>query len=95
MNKKLLLIIFSLIFISSSVMAQSVYINDDGDYAVDADKFIPQTGVRVKNSALADKLENSTRNAMEGKKGKSDEPPTVRRAPQQQNSKFKKTYKWF
>ena len=95
MKKLTLFIIFGIIITSSAVLARGVYYTDDGDCAVDVDKFVPQTGVKVKNSYLADKLENGTRNMREGKKGKSETQPTVKRTEEQQNTKFKRTYKWF
>ncbi len=58
---KLLLI---LIFCIGITVNADVGIDEEGNYTVDVDKYIPSKGVKVKNSRLADMMENGTRKAM-------------------------------
>ena len=90
------------VLFSFSLCAEATYVyeNKDGEYQTNVDKFIPQSGVKVKNSKLADMMENSTRNAMEGNKGNKSRNVSEyqRQQPKfkvNENNPNRKSYKWF
>lgn len=96
-----ILIMFTVLFSPLFVNAAYVYENKDGAYQTDVDKFIPQSGVKVKTSKLADMMENSTRNAMEGNNTNRERKP--QQVEQQNggllrvnsNNPNRRSYKWF
>ncbi|MBQ9245343.1 hypothetical protein IJ182_03650 [bacterium] len=92
-----LTVIFSLTLLGAN--AAYVYENDNGEYQTDVDKFIPQSGVKVKTSKLADMMENSTRNAMEGNSGRTQHNQQQARKSnfmgQNQSNPNRRSYKWF
>lgn len=100
MNKKyitrFLLCIAISAFTSLSAFSGSYYY-DDGSIPdnPDVNKFVPQSGVKIKESKMAAWMENSTRNAMNGQSNKSQS----NNVPKQQRNKnvntYQKTYKWF
>ena len=93
-----ILTILSVLALSLTASAAYVYENDEGDYKADVDKFIPQKGIKVKNSKLADMMENSTRNAMEGNKSVKQNSPQLfqSQTPKvNETNPNRKSYKWF
>ncbi len=97
MKNKLLVLSFIALFIAIpfQVNAAAVYLNDNGEYTSDVDKFVPQTGVKVKNSQMANWLENSTKNAMEGNKNNSQRVKYAGQSQRKSSQTGRKSYKWF
>ncbi len=93
--KKLLLFLIIAFLTVLSANATYVYENKNGEYSTDVDKFIPQSGVKVKTSKLADMMENGTRNAMEGNNGQSSMQSNQMQNNRRNNQTRKRTYKWF
>lgn len=61
-----------------------------------ADKFKPSTGVKIKESNIAGRMENATRNAAYG--GKKAKKQWVRKRPEQYDIEYEsnvRSYKWF
>ena len=79
-----------------SLSSYAVYINDEGDYDAEVDKFIPQSRVVVKNSVLADKLENAAQKQLHKNKG-NEKSKIQKKEPlvHKTDANIKKTYKWF
>ena len=94
-TNKLLSVIALFIAIPISAYAAAVYLNDNGEYSSDVDKFVPQTGVKVKNSQMANWLENSTRNAMDGNKNNYQKKNAVGQSQRYSSQSNRKSYKWF
>lgn len=77
---------------------EPIHINDEGDYETDVDKFIPQSRVYVKNSVLADKLENAAQKQLNRNKSKDNSQSKLQsKMPKinKNNTNYKKSYKWF
>ena len=97
--KKFLIIISVVMFFYTITAADATYVyeNKDGEYSTDVDKFIPQSGVKIKTSKLANMMENGTRNAMDGTQSQTRASMQVqRRNPSNQSNQVRKrSYKWF
>ena len=93
--KKLLLLTVIIAISVLSANATYVYENKNGEYATDVDKFVPQSGVKVKTSKLADMMENGTRNAMDGNSGQHSSHPRQIQNNRHNNPVRKRSYKWF
>lgn len=99
MNKKFVINVFTFIIVSSftSLAAFSGSYYDDGSVSdnPDVNKFVPQSGVKIKESKMAAWMENSTKKAMDGQK----KPQKQNYNKQQRNNTnvntYKKSYKWF
>ncbi len=83
------------IILGSISFANAVYINDNGDYEADADKFIPQKRVNMKNSVLADKLENNMQRARGNNVQTEQRQYNNTNKENSSNPNYRKTYKWF
>lgn len=101
MKKYIIFCLFAWVFMLSAInveAAEPAYINDDGDYETDVDKFIPQSRVYVKNSVLADKLENAAQKQLHKNNSKDNSQSKLQnKMPkiQKNNTNYKKSYKWF
>lgn len=81
------IILFSILTFS---LAASAYVEEASTNKY-ADKFKPSSGVKIKESSLASRMENATRNAAYGNK---EEKNTVRRK-ETRELPATRTYKWF
>lgn len=100
MNKKFLTKIVAFFMISgfTSLAAFSgSYYYDDGTASdnPDVNKFVPQSGVKIKESKMAAWMENSTKNAMNGKKNTSKSNNVHKQQQNRNVNTYKKSYKWF
>ena len=87
------LIIISIIIANALVSYSVVYVNDNGDYQADTDKFIPQKKTEFKASDLANKLENNMQRVNRGIEKQNEKSTSNNR--NQTNTNYRKTYKWF
>lgn len=89
MKKSLLILTILLIGLSASAYIEEV------STAPYADKFKPSTGLKIKESNIAAKMENATRDAAYG--GKKEEKQWARKRVAQptQNTAGARSYKWF
>lgn len=89
----LVILIFSVCILTANA---EVWLNEDGDYQTDADKFVSQKKVKVKTSFLADKMENATRKATNKGGYEPDEDNNNNNNEKKStNTNYRKTYKWF
>lgn len=100
MNKNFLKKVFICIMISgfTSLAAFSgSYYYDDGTASdnPDVNKFVPQSGVKIKESKMAAWMENSTKNAMNGQKNTSKSTNAYRQQKNRNVNTYQKSYKWF
>ncbi len=99
MNKKFFVLIIAFMFCSVYLTANASYYYDDGKNENNpyVDKFKPTSGVKIKESNVANWMENATRNAMNGNKNNSQKSSynSNRRVQTQSSSTYKKSYKWF
>ena len=97
MKKLLIIFLIGFIFCQSSVFARGIKINDEGDYEADEDTFKPMRTVEFKTSKLADKLENGTRDRMEGRKSPSKQYQFTfgRNMAPNADHPDRRSYKWF
>jgi hypothetical protein len=88
-------VVFGILFGAISC-ANAVYVNDNGDYEAEADKFIPQKRTQFNASELANRLENTMQKANgnfnttteeRNRNNNTTEKPT--------NPNYRKTYRWF
>ena len=91
MNKKLLIAIcFFGISLTSNAYVEEV---STSQYA---DKFKPSTGVKIKESNIAGRMENATRNAAYGGQKEQKQWAKKRTAPRNNtNNSNVRSYKWF
>ncbi|MCD7780553.1 MAG: hypothetical protein LUH05_07780, partial [Candidatus Gastranaerophilales bacterium] len=79
--------------------ACAVYYYDDGnnDDNPNVDKFVPTSGVKIKESGLARMMENATRDAMDSSKGnkKSSVQKKTQQTQQENSNSYQRSYKWF
>lgn len=100
MNKKLITRVFICIIISSFTTLAGFsgsYYYDDGSLPVNsnADKFVPQSGVKIKESKMADWMENTTQKAMNGEKTPKTKNNTSNQKHNRNTNTYQKSYKWF
>ncbi len=90
MNIKIisLAILFSFLFLNMCANAE-IIIDKEGNY-VNADKFVPSRGVKVKHSQLAEMMENSTRNAMNKNNNQEVETPNIYGKKESEYQKYKR-----
>ncbi len=102
MNKNKFLLFTTLMFImflSVSSLSVTASYSEDAD-SIKTDKFIPSSGVKVKESPLARMMENATKNAMNS--SKDDESSVSNSSKNSRNNEEKqnynsggRSYKWF
>lgn len=95
-NNLLKIVLTTGIIFSTLTVANAVYINDNGDYEAEADKFIPQKRTQFNASDLANKLENT----MQRVNGNINVPAEEKNYNRNNDSKptnpnYRKTYRWF
>lgn len=99
MYKKSFLLIITLLFCCTCLTVNASYYYDDGKNEDNpyVDKFKPTSGVKIKESNVANWMENATRNAMTGNKNNSQNSRNIsnRKVQTQSSGTYKKSYKWF
>ena len=99
-NIILKLFIITVIISYSCIAVSASYYYDDGknEDNPNVDKFKPTSGIKIKESNVANWMENATRNAMNGNKNNTQKKyynNSNRDDQTQSTGTYKKTYKWF
>lgn len=88
--KKIVLVLTLLIFCLSA----NAYVEEVSTEPY-VDKFKPSTGLKIKESNIASKMENATRNAAYGNNKDEKQWVKKRTTPRQTNNNGARSYKWF
>lgn len=94
------ILIVGFIVFCSSLSSDASYYYDDGanENNPNVDKFKPTSGVKIKESNVANWMENTTRKAMDGNKTNQRNEKNYNKAKQKNvnsNGTYTKSYKWF
>lgn len=89
MKKSILILTILIIGLTASAYVEEV---STQPYA---DKFKPSTGLKIKESNIASRMENATRDAAYGGQKEQKQWARKRTAPRQQNNTGARSYKWF
>ncbi len=88
--KKIVLVLTLLVFCLSA----NAYVEEVSTEPY-VDKFKPSTGLKIKESNIASKMENATRNAAYGNNSEEKQWAKRRTTPRKQNNTGVRSYKWF
>lgn len=92
---RIFILFFAILLVDLTAYSASYYY-DDGTASdnPDVNKFVPQSGVKIKESRMAEWMENSTRNAMNGKE-KTSSSKQIHKPQKNTPTNYQKSYKWF
>ena len=90
-------VIFLMILETTICPAIASYYYDDGANSdnPNVDKFKSTSGLKIKESNIANWMENATRNAMEGNKNQTVKYNQNKSQNTKSTGQYKKSYKWF
>ena len=86
------IVIITIVFSNALISHALVFVDNEGNYETDVDKYLSQKKVKVNNSTLADKLENTMQRANKGLKEQNNKSNMNKK---ERNTNYRKTYKWF
>lgn len=94
--KKIIIFTLLTLFLNLSTHAAVYYYDNNGKkYDPNVDRFVPQQGVKVKESGMAQWMENTTRNAAYSNKSKSRTTTNRKNIDKKNQGPYTKSYKWF